>query len=105
MNPDGTAPPKPVDWWSEPEAAAKTKGTLQRVDCVGKLAKLVVQTEAAKPLQFVVRDPGKILLVNGGEKALACGPQTPARNVDVGYTPKLDKRLGTAGDVVSVEFH
>ncbi len=104
LNPDGGAPPKPVDWWSEPEAAARIKGALQRFDCVGKLARLVVQSEDGKTVQLLVRDPGKLVLVNGGDKALGCGVQQPPRNVDVGYTPKLDKRLGTAGEVVSVEF-
>ncbi|MDQ2947271.1 MAG: hypothetical protein M3Y27_15295 [Acidobacteriota bacterium] len=105
LNPNGAAPPQPVDWWSEPEVGARIKGTLQRFDCVGKLAKLVVQTEDGKTVQLLVREPGKIALVNGGENALACGGQKPPRNVDVGYTPKLDKRLGTSGEVVSVEFH
>jgi hypothetical protein len=105
LNPDGAAPPQPVDWWSEPEPAARLKGTLQRVDCVGKLSKLVLQSDTGKTVQLLIREPAKIALVNGGEKALACGAQQQPRNVDVGYTPKLDKRLGTVGEVVSVEFH
>ena len=105
LNPEGAAPPKPELWWNEPEAAAKVNGALQRFDCIGKQAKLVLQSEDGKTVQLLVPDPAQILLVSGGEKALACGPQRPPRNVTVGYTPKLDKRFGTTGEVVNIEFH
>lgn len=104
LNPNGAAPPKPEIWWNEEHAAATIAGTMQRVDCVGKRAKVILQSDDGSTLQLLVSDPGKITLVNGAVKALACGPQKPARNVNVGYNPKVDKRLGTAGEVVSIEF-
>jgi hypothetical protein len=97
LNPDGAPPPKPEQWWNEPEAGAKVNGTLQRFDCVGRQARVVVQTEDGKTVQLLVRDPAQIVLING-EKSLACGPQRPARNVTVGYDPKTRQ-------VVNVEFH
>ncbi|MDQ6759213.1 MAG: hypothetical protein M3Z32_05010, partial [Acidobacteriota bacterium] len=105
LNPDGAAPPKPVEWWNESAGGARLKGTLQRFDCVGKMARLVIQTDDGNTAQLLVRESGIVALANGGEKALRCGVQQPPRNVEVGYTPKVDKRLGTAGEVVSVEFH
>lgn len=104
LNPDGAAPPKPEIWWSEEHPDATVAGTMQRVDCIGKRVKLVIHEEDGSTVQLLVRDPGKISLVNGGEKALACGPQKTVRNVSVGYNRKIDKRLGTTGEVVSIEF-
>lgn len=98
LNPDGAPVPKPEQWWVEPEAGAKLNGTLQRFDCVGRQARAVVQTEDGQTVTLLVRDPSKIVLINGGDKALACGPQKPPRNVTVGYDPKTRQ-------VVNIEFH
>ena len=103
LNPDGTAVPKPELWWSEEHGSATVDGILQRFECQGRLGKLVIDSAGGSALQLLVRNPAQIT-VSGGGAALACGPQRPARHVSVSYNPKVDKRLGTAGEVVSVEF-
>src|SRR5205085_2073330 len=83
----GAPPPKPEQWWNEPEAGAKINGTLQRFECLGRQAKVVVETGDGNTVQLLVRDTARIVLVNGGEKALSCGPQRPGRHVSVARNP------------------
>ena len=104
MNPDGAPPPKAVEWWSGAEGNAKVEGTLQRFDCLGKQARLVIAAADGKQVQLLVPDPSQIVLEGGGEKTLGCGPQRPPRKVLVQYNARVDAKLRTAGDVVSIEF-
>jgi hypothetical protein len=92
------------EWWTGPEAGAKLSGTLERVDCLGRQARLVVRGSDGVMVQLLVRDPGQIVLSGGGVKTLGCGVQRPARAVTVQYVPKPDKKLGTAGEAATVEF-
>ncbi len=81
LNPDGTASPKALDWWNGPDASGKLDGTLQRFDCLGRQARLVVLNGTGKIVQLLVPDPSQIVLSGGGKLTLACGPQKPARKV------------------------
>lgn len=102
----GAVPEKPVEWWDGPAGpVAKAEGKLVRVDCLtAGRAKIVVQTAPKTTLALAIRDPGKIALTGGGELSLGCGPQNPARAVNVEYKPENDAKLGTAGDVRTIEF-
>jgi hypothetical protein len=105
MNPDGKAPIQATEWWSGPDAGAKLEGMLQKLDCMGSLGRLIVQTSDGKTVQILVGDPGKIQVGGGGDTTLTCGPQKVPRRVVVLYNPKINKKMGTAGEAVSIEFH
>jgi hypothetical protein len=89
-----------VPWWNEGETPAH--GELAKVDCMESQAVLWL-TSSGKKLKLLVPDPSKIRM-DGGKGELPCGTQQPARQVSVTYRPRLDKHLGTAGDVVSLHF-
>ena len=55
-----------------------------------------------KSLKLLIADPSKVFL-SGGEQALACGAQKP-RAVSIEYWAKPNARLGTAGDVATIDF-
>lgn len=102
-------PPMPssgpvVPWWDGPQPDAKLSGQLTQVDCMGKLARLVVRTMEGKTVRLLVRDPNQIAVVGAGEKTFGCGPQKPARNVRIEYFTKPDAKLGTTGEVAVLEF-
>jgi tetratricopeptide (TPR) repeat protein len=71
-------------------------GVLLRVECMGTQAKLYVQAEDRKTKQVIVRDPSKVSIRGGGEKALGCGVQKPARPLTI---------ESLAGEVKSIDFH
>jgi len=104
LNPDAAPLPKAVEWWNGPQADASVEGVLQRFDCLGKQARLVVQAAAGKPVQLLVKDPTQLVIVGGGEKSLACGLQRPARKVVVQYAAKTDAKHQTAGEAMTIEF-
>ena len=104
LNPNGAAPPQPMQWMDVPEATARIEGTLLRLDCLGQQARLaILKPDGKTTVQLLVRESSQIILLNG-DKMPACGPQKPPRTVSVGYAPRVDKKLGTAGDVASIEF-
>jgi hypothetical protein len=92
-----------VPWWDGPQPSGKVHGALKQVDCLGKQARLVVEGEDHKTLKLLIVDPGKIAISGEGELALGCGAQK-ARHVSVEYFPKANTRLGTAGEVATIEF-
>ena len=104
MNPDGSAPPKPVGWYEELHGNASVEGLFARFDCLGRQARLVIQDAAGKTLQLLVRDPSQIVIVGGGEKAFGCGAQKPPQKVLVEYIAKPDAKQRIAGEAVSIEF-
>ena len=104
LNPKGAVAPKPVDWWNGPERGAKVEGTLQRFDCLGTQGRLVILTLEGKTVQLLARDASQIAIMGAGEMTLPCGPQKPPRKVLVTYTPKVDKKMGTAGEPATIEF-
>jgi hypothetical protein len=76
---------------------------LKQVDCLGKQARLIIQTDDGKITKLLVRDPSKIAIVGAQQQALGCGRQKP-RRISVEYFPKIDARLATTGDVATIEF-
>jgi hypothetical protein len=101
---DGQAPAdKPVPWWDAPKPAGNASGTLKQVDCLGKQARLIMETDDHKTIRLLVADPGAIAVSGSGELKLGCGAQKP-RRVAIEYFPKPNARLSTAGEVATIEF-
>lgn len=101
--PDAKPAEKTVPWWNGPQPSGKVEGTLTRVDCLGKQARLVVQGADQKLVRLLVTDPGKIAVTGGGgERAFGCGAQKA--HVIIEYFPKPNPRLATAGEVATIEF-
>ncbi len=95
---------KAVPWWDDPKTAAHASGILQRVDCLaGSQARLTILTDDHKTVRLLVADPAKLSVAGKGELTFRCGAQKP-RRVMVGYTPKVNPRLTTAGEVAIIEF-
>jgi tetratricopeptide (TPR) repeat protein len=101
-------PPAPAGkvepWWDDPRPRQKAEGTLERVDCLGKQARLVIQTATSRPLRLLIREPSGVVIVGGGDRNLACGPQRGGRKIRVEYVVQTDSRLATAGEVLLIEF-
>lgn len=104
LNPQGTAPPKPEGWWEDMQGGANVEGVFERLDCLGRRARMVIKTSEGKIVQLLVRDPSQIVIVGGGEKAVGCGSQRPQRNVLVQYKPAADAKMRTTGEAISIEF-
>ncbi|MBI1790695.1 MAG: hypothetical protein HYR60_24460 [Acidobacteria bacterium] len=95
---------KPVPWWDGPNPEGKLRGLLKQVDCLGRQARLLIESEDGKvTTRLLIRDPGKIAIMGAQEQTLGCGKQKPRRIV-VEYFPKPDSKLATAGDVATIEF-
>ena len=90
----GTAPARP-----------SVVGTLRQVDCLGKMVRLHITAAGQKRVALPITDPGSVTLkgAEGGTVDLACGPQK-GKLVIVEYQNRQDARLGTIGDVRSMEF-
>ena len=87
-------------WWDGP-AGSRMSGTLEKVDCLGKQARLNVRDANAKLIQFVILDPSKVALIGqGGQVTLSCGVQRPPRKVEVEFQPKPSG----PGEVILVQF-
>jgi hypothetical protein len=101
---NGAAKPaeKPVPWWDGPNPSGKVTGVLRQVDCLGKRARLLIESDGHKSVRLLVADP-KVAIVGGGEHAFGCGAQKP-RRVVVEYFPKADPATATAGEVATIEF-
>ncbi len=95
---------KTVPWWDDPKTPAKADGMLNRVDCLaGSQARLTIVTDDHKTVKLLVADPSKLSIAGKGDLTFRCGVQKP-RRVMVGYTPKLNARLATAGEAATLEF-
>lgn len=79
------------------------EGLLTQVDCMGSKARLRIRHESDRVF-LLVRDPGSVVLRNGGSVSaeFACGPVE--RRVFVEYRPLADSTYGTTGDVTAIEF-
>jgi hypothetical protein len=95
--------PKGLDEYREGPQTSKLTGSLQRVDCLGEQARLHIAA-GRQIVRIWVVDAKQVEISGGGERALSCGPQKPARAVVVQYTPKNDAKQGTAGEAVTIEF-
>jgi hypothetical protein len=93
----------PMPWWDGPQPSGKMRGTLRQVDCLGSGARLTVEGSDHKTLRLLVTDPSKIAIAGRGDQTLGCGKQ-PGRPVSIDYFPKVNARLGTAGEVAAIEF-
>lgn len=92
-----------VPWWQDPTGDHSLSGMLERVDCLGGPARLLIRGEDHKLVQVLVRDPGQVV-VRGSRKTFACGVQRPPLKVNLQYNARTDAKFKTAGDVVVVEF-
>ncbi len=90
-----------LQWWNTGERPVESN--LVRVDCVGEQVRLVLKSDAGKPLSLLVADPAKVHK-EGPDAQLACGALASPRKVSLTYRVRPDKRMGTAGDVVSIRF-
>jgi tetratricopeptide (TPR) repeat protein len=104
LNPDGAALPKAVGWYEDLHGNASIEGLFERLECMGRQARLVIQGADGKNLQLLVRDPSQLVIVGGGEKAFGCGAQKPPQKVLVEFISKPDAKLRVAGEAVSIEF-
>src|SRR5690349_7626758 len=43
---------KPVAWWDGPKPSGKASGALNQVDCLGKQARVVVETDDRKTIRL-----------------------------------------------------
>ncbi|MCC7173947.1 MAG: hypothetical protein IT159_02030 [Bryobacterales bacterium] len=91
-------------WFEGPRPDAKLTGLLRQVDCLGAMARLVVEGGDRKVTRLLIRDPAQVEISGGGEKSLGCGVQKPARRVVIEYFLKPDAKFGTAGDVAVLQF-
>jgi len=94
---------KPVPWWNGPKPSGRVTGMLQQVDCLGSQARLVIDSDAHKTVKLLVPGSAKAAILGAGEQTLRCGQQKP-RAVSIEYYPKPNARLGTAGEVATIEF-
>ncbi len=92
-----------VPWWEGPKPSGRVHGRLQQVDCIGATARLVVESDDHKTVRLLVADPAKIAITGADRQTLGCGKQTP-RAVLIEFFPKANARLGTAGEVATIEF-
>ena len=103
---NGAAPapnPNAVPWWDGQTPSGKVSGSLKQVDCIGRQARLVIDGAERKTVRLLVADSAKVAINGPGQQALGCGTQK-ARRVVVLFFPKNDARLGTSGEVASIEF-
>jgi hypothetical protein len=94
---------KELEHYKEGGQTTNVKGVLRRVDCLGEQARLHIAT-GKLITKILVPDPATIEIKGGGERSFACGPQKPARQVSVDYTPKEDRKLGPTGEAAKIEF-
>jgi len=94
---------KPVPWWDGPSPGGKIRGVLKQVECLGSQARIVVEGDDHKTVKLLVADSAKVAILGAGGQTLGCGRQTP-RPVSIAYFPKPNVRLGTAGEVATIEF-
>jgi len=93
----------PVPWWEGPKPPGKVSGKLQEVDCLGSTARLIVEGADHKMVRLLVADSSNVAITGAAGQTLGCGKQSP-RAVSIEYFPKVNTRLGTAGEVATIEF-
>ena len=101
LAPDAVA--NAVPWWDGPKPSGRVEGTLKQVDCIGKQARIVIEKEGRKLTRLLVRDPAQVVFIGAGEQTLTCGPQKSVRAI-VEFVPKSNPKLGTSGEVATIEF-
>lgn len=91
-----------VDWF-DTGADGQVTGTLQKVDCQGTSARLVIRDETGKSQTFLVTDPSQLVVQGGGNSAFACGVQNPPRRVTVAF--RKSAANGLAGEAIGLEYN
>ncbi|MGA8593644.1 MAG: hypothetical protein WB676_02775 [Bryobacteraceae bacterium] len=98
----GSAENKDVlPWWNAGEHPLEA--SLVRVDCLDQRARLWVKPGKGKTMALLVSDPSRVA-IDGTKTALGCGIQQPPPKITLTYKSRLDKELGTSGDVVAIHF-
>ncbi|MEO8025683.1 MAG: hypothetical protein ABI823_04395 [Bryobacteraceae bacterium] len=100
----GGAPvPQAIEqWWQETAGDNQVIGLLENVDCSRGAVKLEIRVDK-QLTRVLVKDLSTVPLK--GASALGCGVQKPARQVAVGYQTAADRKSGTIGEALSIEFH
>jgi hypothetical protein len=72
---------------------------------LGKTLRIRIAAAGQKQVALAITDPGAVTVkgAEGGTVDLACGPQK-GKPVIVEYQNRQDAKLGTIGDVRSIEF-
>gem|GEM_PF-272400 len=95
---------KVYEWWEDPKPPASVEGTLQQVECLAKRTVFVVLSTDRRRVRLLVEDPRQLVVRGGGEFLFACGPQRSPRKVRIGYFPKTDNTVKSAGEAATIEF-
>jgi hypothetical protein len=90
-----------LQWWNAGEHPAQ--GDLMKVDCLGEQARLLLKLDDGKRLSLLIADPAKVRK-EGPDAEFACGALAKPRKVSLTYKARPDKRVGTAGDLISIRF-
>ena len=99
-NPDAIK--KAIAWWEDP-TGTQVEGSLTRVDCLNGPLRLTVVSKGATA-KVLIRDLNQLTVQGAAEARFACGIQKPARKIKLVHNSKPDAKLGTAGDVLVVQF-
>jgi hypothetical protein len=102
---EGSAKPtqKPVPWWDGAKPGGTIHGMLKQVECLGSQSRVTVESDDRKIVKLLIADSSRMAILGAGVEALGCGRQKP-RAVSIAYFPKPNPRLGTAGEVATIEF-
>jgi hypothetical protein len=98
---DSSANNNVMPWWNAGEHPLEA--SLVRVDCLDQGARLWVKTGKAKTIVLLISDPSRVA-IDGTKTALGCGIQQPPSKITLTYKSRVDKQLGTSGDVVAIHF-
>ena len=93
----------PAAWWNDADGQ-KLSANLTRVECLAESLRLTVQPASGAPVKLLVRDPNRLAVKGSSQAQFACGVQKPAKKINLVHDGKPDAKLGTAGDILSVEF-
>ena len=97
----------PVSTFAERTKAkplVSVEGTLSQFDCLGIVARLSVMA-SGKRVALAISDPTAIAIRNAGKETLnfSCGRQQPMPVV-IEYEERVDAKLGTVGDVRTIDL-
>ncbi len=81
--------------WGDLASAKKMEGSITRVDCAGKDARLTVKDTAGRTVV--------LLLQNVADASLSCGNQKPPKRVSLTYSAGNNEQSGTSGTVISLD--
>lgn len=96
------APVETPSSWFMPRGDHRVEGTLRRIECLNKRARLLVAT-VDETVSLLVSDPEKVAVRNAGETTFEFGCGAGAQSVVVEYVAREDKDAGTVGDVTAIE--